>query len=94
MELTNGLETTLGYLQRARSYAQLRAILQLPVRYVPGIPVCLPVGTADYNSDGIPDCGNVSAATPSSEKAATNAALSAEKISLSFPADPVVVGTT
>jgi len=61
---------------------------------VPGIPVCMPTGTADYNADGTPDCGNVNNIPPTaSEKTATNTALAAEKINLSYPTDPLVAGT-
>ena len=95
----NGLQT------RARNNTKIQAasaILRVINSYVtakgqypPGIPFCLPIGTADYNSDGVPDCGNVSNPTPqASEVAAANAALAAEKISVSYPPDPLTVGTT
>lgn len=95
----NGIQT------RARNNSKIQAasaILRVINSYVtakgqypPNIPFCLPVGTADYNSDGVPDCGNVTNPTPqASEVAATNAALAAEKISVSYPADPITVGTT
>lgn len=60
---------------------------------VPGAPVCLPNGGADYNADGIPDCGAIDTASIRSEKAATNTFLTDNGVGkLGFPND-VVTGS-
>lgn len=94
-----------GIQQRARNNTKIAAasaILRTVTGYitataqnVPGIPACLPIGTADYNADGTPDCGNVTSIPPqASEKTATNTAFAAEKMTFSYPSDPLISGTT
>lgn len=89
-----------GIQQRARNMARISAAEQIAKAFdantiatgahVPGAPVCIPTGGQDYNSDGVPDCGNVT--TPAdvirSEKAATNTFLTNAGLkNLSFPND-------
>ena len=90
-----------GISQRARNnskisaassiYKTISGYITATGQNIPGIPMCLPTGSGDYNSDGVPDCGAVTSAgsVTVSEKAATNSALAAEKITLSFPNDVI-----
>jgi prepilin-type N-terminal cleavage/methylation domain-containing protein len=95
-----------GIQQRARNAARIAAAEQIVKLFnantiatgsiVPGAPVCIPVGTQDYNSDGTPDCGNIT--TPAdvirSEKTATNTFLTnAGMTNLNFPTDVVTTTT-
>ncbi len=94
-----------GIQMRARNQAKITAATQI-VKMIdsytistgtqlPGIPVCLPTGNSDYNSDGTKDCFNVTdpVAPSNTEKSATNIALANAGITnLSYPQD--IVNTT